>query len=250
MFYAEELKRDVLSLKRVPKGTKNAVDKSLSELVADDAITAAEKTEIVELTDYRNVIGHQMHNLFVDLSNERAARQMIAYCPDLLPKYDYKAIERLQHFRGRLSGLWRTHHYVTELRLNGLLFHSAEKIFLTEIKRLEGKLSRLAKIRRKQTDDVNNELSAITGTEFEGDLQPLDPLNHYDDGRLTKRGVEICYRLFDVGKSAMTVAHLTGLSLIAVRKRQRRWTELGGVNRVTVDIAAIPPRKFYARHRD
>jgi hypothetical protein len=134
--------------------------------------------------------------------------------------------------------------------LNGLLFHSAEKIFLTEIKRLEGKLSRLAKIRRKQTDDVNNELSAITGTEFEGDLQPLDPLNHYDDGRLTKRGVEICYRLFDVGKSAMTVAHLTGLSLIAVRKRQRRWTELGGVNRVTVDIAAIPPRKFYARHRD
>jgi hypothetical protein len=58
MFYAEELKRDVLdtiqatdrttsilhesktSSERVPKGTKNPVDKALRALVADGAITA------------------------------------------------------------------------------------------------------------------------------------------------------------------------------------------------------------------
>jgi hypothetical protein len=74
LFYVEELKRDVLSLNLVPKGTKDAIDKSLSGLVVDNAITAVEKTEIVALIDYRNLIGHQMHNLFLDLSNERTAR--------------------------------------------------------------------------------------------------------------------------------------------------------------------------------
>jgi hypothetical protein len=172
---------------------------------------------------------------------------MIAYRPDLLPKYDYKAVERLQHFHARFWTLSRG--YVTEMRMNRFLFSSAEKIFLTEIKRLEAKSSRLAKTRRKQTDDVNNELSAIQETEFEGDLHPRDPLNQYDGGRLTKRGVEICYRLFDAGKSPMTVAHLTGLSLIAVRKRKRRWTELGGANRVTVDITAIPRPKILCASR-
>src|SRR5271163_408422 len=72
MFYAEELKRDVLNriqttdrmrrlhsgdaLERVPNGAKNSVDKALSALVTDRAITAADKIEIVKLIDYRNVI--------------------------------------------------------------------------------------------------------------------------------------------------------------------------------------------------
>ena len=105
MFYAEELKRDALSLNRVPKGTKNAVGKTLSLLVTDSAITEVEKTEIVGLIDYRNVIGHHMHNLLLDLSNDRVAREMIAYSSDRLPKYDYKAVERLQYFHGRVEGL-------------------------------------------------------------------------------------------------------------------------------------------------
>jgi hypothetical protein len=96
---------------------------------------------------------------------------------------------------------------------------------------------------------LNSELS-LEGTEFAGDWDPQHPLSRYDDGRLTARGVEICYRLFDMGKSTMAVAHLTGLSLIAARKRQRMWKALGDVDRVKVDIATIPHRKFYARHED
>lgn len=82
IFYAEELKRDVLSRiqttdrfgnrgsgkpERVPKGTKKPVDKALSAHVADGAISASEKTEIVQLVDYRNVVAHQMHYVFADL---------------------------------------------------------------------------------------------------------------------------------------------------------------------------------------
>jgi hypothetical protein len=47
-----------------------------------------------------------------------------------------------------------------------------------------------------------------------------------------------------MGKSVMAVAHLTGLSLIAARKRQRMWMALGGLERNKVDIATIPHRRF------
>jgi hypothetical protein len=86
LFYAEELKREVLNLiqttddfrdrlhsrnaqkPRVPTGTNKAVEKALKALVGDRAITVAQKKEIVELIDYRNTIAHQMHNLLLDLS--------------------------------------------------------------------------------------------------------------------------------------------------------------------------------------
>jgi len=48
---------------------------------------------------------------------------------------------------------------------------------------------------------------------------------------LTQRGEEICYRLFDKGKSPMAVAHLMGISLKAARKRHGMWQATGGVNR-------------------
>jgi hypothetical protein len=147
MFYAEELKRDLLDLiqandslitcldknkapsERVPRGTKKAVDKALNALVADQAITTTDKAEIVKLIDYRNVIGHQMHNLLADVSPERVAREIVAYAPDLLHKYDYSAVERLQHFNKLLDGLYRTHHYISTLRFNGPMFRSAKNRF-------------------------------------------------------------------------------------------------------------------------
>ncbi len=267
MFYAEELKRKVLDLiqstdrlivrlqkgntppERVPKGTNGAVDKALNALIADCAITAAEKVEIVKLIDYRNDIAHRMHNLLADVNSERVAREMVTYAPDLLKKYDYDAVGRLQYFHRMLDGLYRTHRYISTSNYNELLFGSAEKTFLAEIKRLDRKILRLAKIRRAEIKAWNSELS-LEGTEFEDDWHPQHPLSKYDDGRLTKRGVEICYRLFDMGKSTLAVAHLADLSLIAARKRQWMWKALGGVNRMKADIGTIPHRKFYARHEE
>jgi hypothetical protein len=267
MFYAEELKRGVLNRiqntdrlmsrlrdgdaapERVPIGTKNAVDKALSALVTDHALTTEQKTEIVGLIDYRNVIGHQMHNLLLDLSPERIARDMITYLPERLPKYDYRAVTRLRYFLDLFDGLYRTHHYIMELNFDRMLFESAERTFLAELKKLERKISRLAKIRQVQIKILNAELS-LKGTELKGDLAPRHPLSQYDNGRLTKLGVEVCYRLFEMGKSTLAVAHLTGLSLTATRKRRKIWATLGGGHRAKVDISTIPRRKFYARYGD
>jgi hypothetical protein len=112
LFYAEELKREVLDiiqttdglssrlrsqnapLPRVPKDEKKPVEKALNALIADRAITAKQKTEIVGLIDYRNKIAHQLHNLLLDLSPTRIAREIMQYLPKSVPRHDYNAVER------------------------------------------------------------------------------------------------------------------------------------------------------------
>ena len=111
-------------------------------------------------------------------------------------------------------------------------------------------MSQLNKVRQTQIVRLNTELS-LAGTELaETDCNPRYPLNKYNDGRLTKRGIEICYRFFDMGNSRLAVAHLTGLSLAAARKRQKTWKALGGCDRVKADISKCPHRKFYTRNDD
>jgi hypothetical protein len=63
------------------------------------------------------------------------------------PKYNYDALERLQHYQKHFDGLHRTHHYATTLRMNRLLFRAAEKTFLSEIKRLDRKIVQQMKAR-------------------------------------------------------------------------------------------------------
>jgi DNA-binding NarL/FixJ family response regulator len=67
-------------------------------------------------------------------------------------------------------------------------------------------------------------------TEFD----PKDPANKQEVGGLMKftpRGVEVCYRLFDAGKSRYAVATAMGISFGAAKHRYEAWKKLGGVNR-------------------
>jgi hypothetical protein len=114
MFYAEELKREVIDriqttdrlgarsergeAERVPSSVKNPVGKALDALVADGAFKPHEKKEIIELIDYRNLIAHQMHNMLGDLSPTRFARDL-ALLGSKVPKYDYEALKRIQHYQ-------------------------------------------------------------------------------------------------------------------------------------------------------
>jgi hypothetical protein len=261
MFYAEELKRKILDRiqttdgwlvrvkkgqpERVPKGVKNPVDKALNALVADGAIKPNEKNEIVELIDYRNTIAHQMHNMLGDLSPTRYARDLAMFGSNT-PKYDYKAVKRLQHYHKLFDEMYRTHHYAMTVNFNSMLFRAAEKTFLAEIKRLDRKIVRLLKERNAAIKKLNAEMS-LKGTGLEGEYAPYHPLNHHEDKRLTKRGAETCYWLFDLGKSEMAVAHLMRLSLLAVKKRKTMWLKLGGKARKKPDIDALPGRKYSRR---
>lgn len=263
MFYAEELKREVLDciqtsdrwrarhqkgyVERAPRGVKNPVDKALDALIADGAIKPHDKKEIVELIDYRNLIAHQMHNMLADLSSTPYARDLAAFGPHA-PKYNYEAVKRFQHYQKLLDDLYVTHHYITTLSMNTLLFRAAEKTFLAEIKRLDRKIKRQVADRNLAIKKVNAEMS-LKGTGLEGEYDPGHPRNHFKDKRLTKRGIETCYRLFDLGKSEMAVAHLMRLSLLAVRNRKKLWAKQGGKSRKKVDIDTLPGRNASKRGR-
>jgi hypothetical protein len=68
-----------------------------------------------------------------------------------------------------------------------------------------------------------------------GEFDPMDPANKYEVGgmeKLTERGVEICYRLFDAGKTRYAVASLMKISFGAATHRYKAWEKAGGLNRV------------------
>jgi len=245
LFYAEDLKRTVRhmiqasdrfgsKLPRVPPGAKNPVDKALGALVSDGAITKAEKTEIVELIDFRNNIGHQIQNLLADVAAGRHVRDIIDLPKH--PKYRPDAVERLKHFRQRLENL---HQYVGLFDFDGIVFASAEKVLSREIIRLRKRIEKLARKRTAVIKAVNLELS-VRGTPVGADLDRYTVHLRYGlDGPLTTIGAEICYRLFEAGKSPMAVSHILRISLAAASQRQRAWTKLGGMRRPRVDLNAL-----------
>lgn len=127
------------------------------------------------------------------------------------------------------------------------MFTSAERTLLADIKKLRSKICQLAKTRSTDIERLNTELQ---WEETPDEEQRWHPLNQYDNKRLTQRGEEICYRLFDKGKLPMAVAHLLGISLKAARKRHGMWRASGGAGRLSVDLSNLPERKFYRRYDD
>ena len=67
-------------------------------------------------------------------------------------------------------------------------------------------------------------------------FDPKDPRNKLADGKLTPRGVEICYRLFEGGKTRYGVAHALGISHKAATHRYGAWKKAGGENRTRVPL--------------
>jgi len=66
------------------------------------------------------------------------------------------------------------------------------------------------------------------------DFDPKDPANKYLVGGLekfTERGVEICYRLFDIGKTRYAVSELMDISFGAANHRFKAWEKAGGIGR-------------------
>lgn len=70
----------------------------------------------------------------------------------------------------------------------------------------------------------------IDPTQFD----PKDPRNKYDVGgleKLTPRGVEICYRLFDQGMSRYAVSQAMEISFGGANHRYTAWQKAGGLDR-------------------
>lgn len=90
---------------------------------------------------------------------------------------------------------------------------------------LEKVLSGLASVRQT--------LSTPAGA-AQVEFDPKDPRNKHEVGglqKLTPRGVEICYRLFDRGLSRYAVHQAMDISFGAATHRYASWQKEGGSNR-------------------
>lgn len=76
--------------------------------------------------------------------------------------------------------------------------------------------------------------SAFEPAQENFDFDPRDTANKYEVGglmKLTERGIEICYRLFDAGKTRYAVADLMDISFGAANHRYAAWEKAGGTKR-------------------
>jgi hypothetical protein len=63
------------------------------------------------------------------------------------------------------------------------------------------------------------------------------------------RGVEVCHRLFDAGKTPLAVAYLMHVSKRTILARHEEWTKLGGTNRPKVPLPERYPRQKRTRRQ-
>jgi hypothetical protein len=235
LFHAQDLRDTIIGYFQL-EGTQKPLEKALKALVADQVISESERIEIEKLVDYRNHIAHRLEKLNADIGHTRFANDLSRFGSAGWPKYDYAAVKRLRFYRKSLPK--RTQRkYDRQLSIAPLLFEATERALKIGLRRLRRTIDRQSAARKLENAKLHAELS-LDGTDLTGDLHPNHPLNQYESGNLTARGVEVCYRLLDAGKSPMAVAHLMRISLASATRRKRMWEAAGGTDRERHDFSA------------
>lgn len=269
LYYKEDIERSILDTiechdrmkakfdpgfcPRAPLGDKKRLEKSLSAMVSDGAISDSERTQIVKVIDFRNDIAHRIDHLFSDLEQSRfSARWVDTEFRKVanIREFDHRAVEELKKIRMVLDRVTRTHYPIGTLSLRGyLMFSSTEKTLLKEIGKSRKRLQSLAIERKKAVEQMNQELRS--GLRLLNSLREQQYFHiRFDLGRMTARGQEFCYRLFDEGLSDLAVAHVFEMKLRSIQSRRRTWRQLGGSVRQKPDWETIPATLTPSRFDD
>lgn len=265
IYHAEELKRDIISAAETHRDfratvhgeveqeqetdqPKNRMRRAFRQLIDDGLLSTSEKKEMLHLIGHRNALAHQLHELSADLSPDSFARSLVEFIENR-PEHDYEIVDKLKAARRLLGDRVAEHNYVISIRFNDVLFSAVDRALTSDLRALKRRIVALMKRRKAAIASLNAELS-LEGTDLTGELHPRHPLNQYANGRLTSRGEEICYRLFDLGKSQHATAHLMGLALPSIRARFRKWQQIGGRKRKSADFASLPIPKIGRRYED
>lgn len=262
LFYAEEIRRAVidmvkstdrwrslhgLKIERVPEGCRKPYEKSLDAIVEDGYLSEKRRSEIVELTDFRNDVGHRIDQLFSDL--EQNGFRAIIYEPEFIKlrnikQFNHSAVEDMERVTRELSEIQLRGRYVSSFGVSGhLLFSSTERVLKQDIKRLERALRSEMKKRDVETKRVNREIFdayVLIDRLDDTKQKTLQLFLRYNRGRMTPRGAEICYRLFDANISSVAVCHVFKMKLPSIQRRRATWLRLGGKNRLKREISSLP----------
>ncbi len=94
-------------------------------------------------------------------------------------------------------------------------------------------MSHNSKLALDLIDAVQADLDRLRGL-IQPQTPKFDPKDHRNktaDSKFTPRGVEICYQLFDMGKTRYAVATAMGISFGAASHRLKAWNKVGGPDR-------------------
>lgn len=225
LFYMEDLRRFILGsieatdelhgVNRLSDGkpkTKEGRKLELARavLVSDGVIDQVESDEIKELVDYRNIIGHTVHHLTVDVGaySDLARRDPKTFKP--MPLYDYTAAKRAKTLREKVSeGMMKK--FVMILSLDFLAFEAAEKTYIAEIERLKKRVNQGIVKANNVIAETNRIVQAIPELVMES-AQPSHPRNIKENGSLSKRGAECVFQLFEAHATPLAVAYLMRIS--------------------------------------
>lgn len=228
LFHVESMKSFVLNAmratyaERFASDTKNLYQKVWRTLVDDGIITEAESTAIQRLVDYRNMIAHELHQLTAELSRESFAEDFVSSTSRR--RYDYEALRNVKRYRDKIIQGMRPS-YVFPLSFKTVVFEASEKAYRQEMDCLRRRIRRQIRERKNEMVYLKGELEAAG--DLLRQLMPFHPLNVTGNGTLSKRGVQVCFRLFSIGLSTMAVSYAMRVSYRAINCRRREWERLG-----------------------
>ena len=225
LFYMEDLRRFIMGsieatdklhgVNRLSDGKPKTKEGKKLEfaravLVSDGVINQAESDELKELVDYRNIIGHTIHDLTVDVG---AYSDLTRHHPETfkpMPLYDYTAAKRAKVLSEKVSkGMMKK--FIMMASLDFLAFEAAEKTYIAEIERLKKRVNQGIVKANKVIAETNRIMKAIPESVMES-AQPGHPRNVKENGTLSKRGVECVFQLFEAQATPLAAAYLMRIS--------------------------------------
>ncbi len=238
IFYCEHLKRKMQRVvdsnagfrKTTNIGGKKAGHRTNGAMTGKRIVRLLQKWQLInereakairELVDFRNVIAHEVQSAVSDVGGSRIVRELNRL-DSSRPKYSHGAVERLKGLIALLDDRTQNSGLTLIIDFEPLEFEAAERTYELELQRLRNTIDRQYEKRKQTIRKLNDEL-VLSEAEWGFDHHPSDPKNKFANGRLTERGIKVCYRLYDLGKSPMAVALLMQISLQAAKRRRTQW---------------------------
>lgn len=242
LYFAEELKFEILDMiqnreaflarfsrehsQRIKADTKRKVEKALKFMVSDGAISKREKEMVEKFFNFRNDIGHRVDHLFADLEQSRFLADTLTDEKRThlkIRSFDHSAIDQMKAIEDVLIRIRRSHYRFGTYKIRGhALFSSSKKVLEIENRALIKRIGKLLQQRQKDVTILSAEIEK--GHELQTIFynKGYFQLRH-ERGRMTLRGREFCFSLFDSGLSDLAIAHLFEMKLRSIRSSRKKW---------------------------
>lgn len=238
LFYVEALRRFVIEsiqasdkfsgMDRLSDGkpkTKEGKKMELARtlLVSEGVITQAESEELFALVDYRNLIGHKVQALTVDVGAYSDLTRIDPKTFKRIPAYDYTAAKRAKKLKQKVErGMMGK--FILSLSMESLQFEAAEKTYLAALERLKVRVNNGITKTNKLIEQTNQIIKAIPKSVTDAAQRPC---NTRENGSLTRAGGACALQLFDAHATPLAVAFIMRISLRSAKLWFRKWQACG-----------------------